>query len=133
MTTTDLFPFCQILLCHLAEPKNIFLAISYIETKQLTSLANQLAGFHLWRDFLNIFGALQWSVKNFQSRLSCWWNKSLKLKPFLVNIPVLYSLKTPENISFTGVSTRYKMGTLARNGLRRNAPNIPSETRLINH
>ena len=30
--------------------------------------------------------------------------------PFLANVPILYPLKTPEN-------HRYKMGTLARNGL----------------
>ena len=41
-------------------------------------------------------------------------------------------LKTPENILFTGVSMGDTiMGVLARNGLRRNAPNIPSETILL--
>ena len=34
--------------------------------------------------------------------------------PFLVNVPILYPLKTPENL---WVFRGYKMGTLARNGL----------------
>ena len=42
----------------------------------------------------------------------------LNLTPFLVNIPILYPLKTPENQRFSGVSRGYKMGILARNGLR---------------
>ena len=35
---------------------------------------------------------------------------------FLANVPILYPLKTPENIRFSGVFRRYKMETLARNG-----------------
>ena len=37
------------------------------------------------------------------------------LNPFLANFPILYSLKTPENLWFSGVFRGYKMGTLARN------------------
>ena len=36
---------------------------------------------------------------------------------FLANVPVLYPLKTPENLCFPGIFREYKMGTLARNGL----------------
>ena len=36
---------------------------------------------------------------------------------FLVNIPILYPLKTLENRWFSGVFRGYKMETLARNGL----------------
>ena len=39
------------------------------------------------------------------------------LNPFLANVPVLYPLKTLENLWFFGVFRGYKMGTLARNGL----------------
>ena len=39
------------------------------------------------------------------------------LNPFLANIPILYPLKTPENLWFSGVFRRYEMGTLAKNGL----------------
>ena len=35
----------------------------------------------------------------------------------MVNVPILYSLKTPENLKFSGVFRGYKMETLARNGL----------------
>ena len=35
---------------------------------------------------------------------------------FLVNVPILYLLKIPENQSFSGVFVGYKMRTLARNG-----------------
>ena len=37
------------------------------------------------------------------------------INPFLVNIPILHPLQTPENIWFLGVFRRYKMGALARN------------------
>ena len=33
---------------------------------------------------------------------------------FLVNVPILYPLKTPENQKFSGVVRSYEMGTLAR-------------------
>ena len=39
------------------------------------------------------------------------------LSSFLANVPILYPLKTPENLWFFGVFRRYKMGTLAKNGL----------------
>ena len=39
------------------------------------------------------------------------------INSFLANIPILYPLKTPENLWFSGVFWGYKMGTLARNGL----------------
>ena len=39
------------------------------------------------------------------------------LNPFLANIPVLYYLKTTENLWLSGVFRRYKMRTLARNWL----------------
>ena len=37
--------------------------------------------------------------------------------PFQANFPILYPLKTPENIWFSSVFRGYKMGTLAGNGL----------------
>ena len=37
--------------------------------------------------------------------------------PFLANFPILYPLKTPENLCFSGVFRGYKMGTLAGDGL----------------
>ena len=40
------------------------------------------------------------------------------LKPCLANVPILYPLKIPENLWFSGVFKGY-MGTLARNGLIR--------------
>ena len=36
---------------------------------------------------------------------------------FLVNVPILYPLKTPENLRFSGVFRKYKMETSTRNGL----------------
>ena len=39
------------------------------------------------------------------------------LNPFLINAPILYPLKTPENQRFSDVFRGYKIGTLARNGL----------------
>ena len=38
--------------------------------------------------------------------------------PLLVNVPTLYPLRTPENLWFCGVFRGYKMGPLARNGLK---------------
>ena len=42
---------------------------------------------------------------------------TLRLNPFLANVPILYPLKTPENQRFSDIFTGYKMGTLARNEL----------------
>ena len=45
-------------------------------------------------------------------------SKKLKidyLNPFLANVPILYPLKTPENLWFSGVFRGYKMGAFARN------------------
>ena len=39
------------------------------------------------------------------------------INPFLANVPILYPLKTPENLWLFGVFRGYKMGTLARNRL----------------
>ena len=41
----------------------------------------------------------------------------LLFNSFLVNVPILYHLKIPENLWFSAVFREYKMGTLARNGL----------------
>ena len=41
-------------------------------------------------------------------------SKFKQINPFLANVPILYPLKTPENL---GAFSGYKMGTLARNGL----------------
>ena len=38
--------------------------------------------------------------------------------PFLTNVPILYPLKTPENIWFSGVIMCYKMGAMTRNRLK---------------
>ena len=38
------------------------------------------------------------------------------LKPFLPSVPILYPVKTLENLGFLMFSGRYKVGTLARNG-----------------
>ena len=42
---------------------------------------------------------------------------AISLHPFLANIPILHSLKTPENQRFSGVLRECKIGTLARNEL----------------
>ena len=39
------------------------------------------------------------------------------INPSLANVPILYPLKTSENLWFSGVFRGYKIGTLARNGL----------------
>ena len=40
------------------------------------------------------------------------------INPFLPNVPILYPLKTPENLWFLSIFRGYKMGTSARNGLK---------------
>ena len=47
-----------------------------------------------------------------------WPFYNLFINQFLANVPILYPLKTPENQRFFGVFRGYKMGTLARNGLK---------------
>ena len=39
------------------------------------------------------------------------------LNPILVNVPILYSLNTPENQKCFGVFKWFKMGTFARTGV----------------
>ena len=41
----------------------------------------------------------------------------IKLNPFLTNISILYPLKIPEKLWFSGVFRVYNMGTMAKNGL----------------
>ena len=40
-----------------------------------------------------------------------------QINPFQANVPILYPLKTPENLWCFGVFRGYKMRALARNGL----------------
>ena len=40
------------------------------------------------------------------------------VSPLLANVPILYPLKTLENLWFSGSFRGYEIGTLARNGLR---------------
>ena len=47
------------------------------------------------------------------------WKPTEDIKPFLANVSILYSLKTPENQRFSDVFRGYKMETLARSGLRK--------------
>ena len=44
---------------------------------------------------------------------------SIHINTFLAHVPIPYPLKTTENLLFSGVFRRHKMGTLARNGLIR--------------
>ena len=55
--------------------------------------------------------------KDLQRELFQYEEFDLMFNPFLVNVPILYPLKTPENLWFSGVFRGYKMGTLERNGL----------------
>ena len=41
----------------------------------------------------------------------------LVFNPFPANVSILYPLKTPQNLWFSGVFRGYKIGTLAKNGL----------------
>ena len=43
--------------------------------------------------------------------------KMLTFIPFVVNVFILYPLKAPTNLWFSGVFRVYKTGILARNGL----------------
>ena len=40
-----------------------------------------------------------------------------KSNPIVTNVPILYPLKTPENLRFSGVFRGHKIGTLIRSGL----------------
>ena len=46
------------------------------------------------------------------------WESNFNL--FITNAPILYPLKTQDNIWFSGFFRGYKMGTLAGNGLLNN-------------
>ena len=46
-----------------------------------------------------------------------WQKCEVEVNPFPASIPVLYPLKTLENLWFSGVFRGYKFGTLAGNGL----------------
>ena len=47
------------------------------------------------------------------------WKPTEDIKPFLANVSILYPLKTPENLWFSGVFREYKMETLPISGLRK--------------
>ena len=46
------------------------------------------------------------------------------INPFLANIPILHTLKTPENQSFSDVFRGYKIGTVAKKWGKRNHDKI---------
>ena len=52
---------------------------------------------------------------------------------FLANVPILYPLKTPETLGFSGVFRRYKMRSLAKSGLNnsRQFQMILTESKLV--
>ena len=53
---------------------------------------------------------------------------TIEFKLFVVNVSILYSLKTPENKRFFGIFRGYKMGRFARNGLRQKISRVGSIT-----
>ena len=63
--------------------------------------------------FLNYF-----KNRNLRNQKVRKFKKSGQTNPFLANVPILYPLKTPEKQRFSNVFKRYKLGTLARYGLR---------------
>ena len=50
--------------------------------------------------------------------------KSRRVNLFLANGPILYPLKTPENLWLSGVFRGYKMGTLGRDRLKKRRQSI---------
>ena len=46
------------------------------------------------------------------------------INSFLAKVLTLYPLKTPENLWFSGVFRRYKVGALARNWIRSNESGV---------
>ena len=44
--------------------------------------------------------------------------RSMSINPFSTNVPLLYPLKTSENLRFSDVFRGYRSGTLVKNGLR---------------
>ena len=59
---------------------------------------------------------------------------SFSVTPFLANVPILYPLKTPENLFFSGAFRGYQMGTLARNGLMKlETPNKLEHVTISSH
>ena len=40
-----------------------------------------------------------------------------RTNPFLLNVPILYPLKTPENQTFSGIFRGYEIEKLGKNGL----------------
>ena len=50
------------------------------------------------------------------------------LNPLMANVPILYSLKTTENLRFSGIFREYKMGILARSGLSQNVAYVAYKT-----
>ena len=62
------------------------------------------------------------SLSNFEKMISRINIRSFELHElnrFVANVPILYRMKTPENLWFSGVFRGYKMGALAKNGLKR--------------
>ena len=57
----------------------------------------------------------QYSLKQSIASIHSVGKEQFKFKPFLVNVSILYQLRTPNNPWFSSVLKGYKMETLARN------------------
>ena len=61
-----------------------------------------------------LYGSKTYTSENFNQNII-----KIVINPFLANVPILYPLKTPESLWFSGLFREYKMGKLARNGLNK--------------
>ena len=93
------------------------LSTSYINSRLASDISNKKGGLisqifllvvRFWRKTSKSVSRTQ---RGFSFHLSCPFN------PFLANGPILYSLKTPENLWFFGVFRGYEMETFDRNEL----------------
>ena len=80
--------------------------VKYIEFKRVKATLNEF--------FASVFTRIL-EVTDLQS-FSC-WSIYFFINTFLVNVPILYLLKTPESLWFSSVFRGYEMGTLAWNWL----------------
>ena len=87
----------------------------YIICCRCENYIKQWHNIYIWKILFRIISVL-WGHTT-----SLWWNLQEKLdifNPLSTNVPLLFPLKTSENLWFSDVFRRCRSGTLAESGLR---------------
>ena len=103
----------------------ILLEIVFFNKINITEYSNNnsVCWKHAFSLFIFTNVVFLYFAQNYSQRLRREWNNNLwsffeiiNLNPFSTNVPLLYSLKTSENLRFSDVFRGYRSGKLVENG-----------------